>query len=334
MKNLLFIILLFISINIAYSTDSEDWRLVGSKTIFKTDDADGFNIDSDGKWVPLNRLNKPFTEEFPEPLTGSTRKWRIVSKYSDSDSSINTSFQIRFMTNSFVRPTFSFVRPLGYQGVIETLSNWFQFEDGTNKRTYKGDAGIYARVIAPPTTKNTGKIYSIELEAWDVISSGDKSVAIASRSLPENTTNSSSLNSALKEISEEEARGFAVLVMETLIGKDEKEFNALLADKCYSLENGGIYYDKSLPHYANLKKDIKSTHITLANYKKEYKPTLIKYEEYSDLFPHWLEDGRDWKPSKSDFLLFANLPINGEFRQVVFMIGKSGGKWEIKAIPQ
>lgn len=338
MKKINICIFFFILLNIAYTDDTTDWRLVENKTIFSSDAKEGINLTANAKWVKLGFIEKPFVENFPPPADGYIRKWRIFSKYSDSDSSIKTSFQIKFMTSTFKKPTFSFTRPLGYNGTLEGFSDWFQFEDGSTERVYGGNSSVYARIISPPTTINNGEIYSIELQAWDKLSENAETKSAAGRVLP-GTNIFSNLTKDKKIKTKEQATEFAYQVMATIFNKDSKEFKDLLADKCYSLEYGSTYYKDQLPLYNDLKEITKDTYITLASYKDNYKPQLISYNEYSEIFPHWLDASRTWTPGENDFLFLGNMMKKSgtellKTRMAVFMIGFDNGKWEIKAIPE
>ncbi|OQY41016.1 MAG: hypothetical protein B6229_00200 [Spirochaetaceae bacterium 4572_7] len=337
MKQLNLAILLFISIIAAY-TESDDWRLVDTKVIYSTDIDDPINLNANTKWEKLGSIEKPFTKNFPPPSPGYIRKWRVYSKYADSDSSIKTSFQVKFMTSSFTRPTFSFTRPLGYNGMLEGFSNWFQFEDGTEKRIYNGDATVFARIISPPTTKNIGEVFHVELQAWDKLAKNAKTKTASGRILP-GTNLFKNIDKENKIKTKEQAIEFAMQVMSTIFNKDEKEFNELLADKCYSLEYGTFYFKDSLPLYKDLKEITKDTYITMASYKNNYKPQLVSYDEYIELFPQWNNNNREWTPGENDFLFLGNMIKKSgkellKSRMAVFMIGFNGGRWQINAIPE
>ena len=338
MKKLNISIFFLIIASIAYTDDTTDWRLVENKVIYSSETNEFTNLEANTKWVKINNIDKPFLEGFPEPAPGFVRKWRILSRYSDSDPSIKTSFQVKFMTNTFKKPVFSFTRPLGYNGKLEGLSDWFQFEDGSGDRIYKGDAAVYARIISPPTTKNVGKIYTIELEAWDKLSESVDIKNAAGRALP-GTNLFSNLRNNQKIKTKEQATEFALQVMSTIFNKDSDEFNELVSDRCYSLENGTVYYKHDFPLYNDLKEITKDTYITLASYEDNYKPQLISYSEYSELFPHWINDNREWIPSSNDFLFLGNMMKKFgkdilKTKMAVFMIGFDNGKWQIKAIPE
>jgi len=331
-------LLFFVLLNTAYTDETEDWRLVDKKIVYSSDNSNYINLSANSQWVKIGSMNEPFVEDFPPPAEGYVRKWRIFSKYSDSDPSIKTSFQIKFMTSTFKRPTFTFTRPLGFNGDLEGFSDWFQFEDGSKSRIYDGDAAIYARIISPPTTINKGKIYRIELQAWDKLSEEAKIKSASGRALPSvDISNKLKSDNAIKTV--EQANDFALQVMATIFNKDEKEFTELISDKCYSLEYGTVYYKNNFPLYENLKEITKDTYITMASYKDNYKPQLISYDEYIELFPHWIDKNREWRPSKNDFLFLGNMmKKSGErvlkTQMAVFMIGFDNGKWQIKAIPE
>lgn len=341
MKKLNICIFFFILLNIAYTDEMDntsDWRLVDNKIIYGTINGEGKNLTANTKWVKLGSISKPFVENFPPPAEGYIRKWRISSRYSDSDPSIRTSFQIKFMTSTFKRPTFSFTRPLGYNGKLEGFSDWFQFEDGSNSRIYNGNASVYARIISPPTTANRGKIYSVELQAWDKLSKSADIKNAAGKALP-GTNIFSRLSKSKKIKTKTQATEFAYQVMSTIFNKDNKEFYELLSDKCYSLEYGTVYYKDNFPLYNDLEEITKNTYITLTTYKNNYKPQVISYNEYSELFPHWVKSNREWIPGGNDFLFLGNMIKKSgtkllKTRMAVFMIGFDNGKWQIKAIPQ
>lgn len=331
-------LLIFLTITITFAQESTDWRLVDNKIIFSGDIDDAITLSANTRWVKIDNIESPFIDGFPAPAPGYVRKWRIRTKYSDSDPSIKTSFQVKFMTSTFKRPTFSFTRPLGYNGVLEGFSDWFQFEDGSEERIYDGNASIYARIISPPTTINDGKIYTIELQAWDKLSANADVKFAAGRALPgTNLFSKLKDNTAIK--TKEQATDFALQVMETIFNKDDKEFYELVSDKCYSLEYGTVYYKDQFPLYDNLKEITKDTFITLASYEANYKPQLISYEEYSELFPHWVDKNREWRPGENDFLFLGNMIKKSgtellKTKMAVFMIGFDSGKWQIKAIPE
>ncbi len=338
MKILNVCIFFFILLNIAYTDDTSDWRLIDSKVIYSGEESDYINLSANTQWVKLNNIDKPFINDFPPPAPGYIRKWRVAAKYSDSDPSIKTSFQIKFMTSSFNRPTFSFTRPLGYNGKLEGFSDWFQFEDGSKERIYNGNAAVYARIISPPTTLNSGQLYKIELQAWDKLSVELDTKSASGRALP-GIDLFSKLTKENEIKTNEQATEFAMQVMSAIFNKDQEEFSALVADKCYSLEYGTSYYKDNFPLYNDLKAITKDSFITLASYKDNYKPQLVSFEEYSDLFPHWIENNREWTPGKNDFLFIGNMIKKSgtellKDRMAVFMIGFDNGKWQIKAIPE
>lgn len=340
MKRLFTAILFVITIINAFTLEARDdeWILVGNKTVYSSQDSEGLQIDANSKWVKLNRIEAPFHKDFPPPAPGYIRKWRVHTRYSDQDPSLKTSYQLKFMTSTFKRPIFSFVRPQGFGGELDSFSDWYQFEDGTSKRTFKGDAALYARLISPPTADNYGHIYSVELQAWDLLVEKEETKSAAGRVLP-GMDLFSKTEKEMKKKTREQAEDFAMQVMDTVLSRDKKEFYELLSDRCYSLTYGTLYFKDSLPLYDDLKDATKSSYITMASYEKNYKPRIISYEEYSELFPDWISSEREWRPSENDYLFYGNITKkNGEdiiqSRMAVFMIGFNGNRWEIKAIPQ
>lgn len=331
-------LIIFLTISTITAQEGSDWRLVDNKVIFSGNIDEAITLSANTKWVKIDSIAAPFINDFPAPAPGYIRKWRLRTKYSDSDPSIKTSFQVKFMTSTFKRPTFSFTRPLGYSGVLEGFSDWFQFEDGSEERIYEGNASIYARIVSPPTTVNDGKIYTIELQAWDKLSEDAEVKFAAGRALPgTNLFTSLKNDTAIK--TKDQATDFALQVMETIFNRDDKGFYELVSDKCYSLEYGTVYYKDQLPLYSNLKEITKDTFITLASYEENYKPQLISYDEYAELFPHWIDENREWRPGENDFLFLGNMIKKSgteilKTKMAVFMIGFDSGKWSIKAIPE
>lgn len=335
---LTFFLLLFLCAGL---TAEDNWRLVGSKIIY-TNEGEHI-IELSKKWKKISSVEAPFIENFPPPAPGYIRKWRLFTSYSDSAPSTKTSIQIKFLTKTYKKPLFSLTRPLGYSGKVEGFSNWFQFQEGDEDSIYKGDAAVFTRMISPPSIKNSGNIYHIELQAWDKLAEETGTMAAAGNRLP-STNDVKSVAIMPKELpavkkNKEEAMEFSMQVMSSIFSMDYNEFNELTADRCYSLETGKMYTRQSFPLFAQLKEYTNSSHVTLASYKENYKPQLISFEEYSELFPHWLDKDREWKPGKNDFLFLGNM-IKKDGKQLtdkkimVFMVGFDRGRWYIKAVPE
>ena len=204
----------------------------------------------------------------------------------------------------------------------------------------EGNGVLSVRLIAPPRSASPGRIYKIELEAWDFPGAAD----IPARETPQlNMAFSSptdfripSERSAAGNRRElrEKAESFALAFVEANISGDLPAFYKALSQNLKILETG---LSKDRYRVAPPAADLSA--YSLTDYKRNYRPHIYSYEEYAELFPQWFEEGRRWSPDENCYLFLGTevLPGKKDFidgENLVFMIRFNGGDARIIALPE
>ena len=113
-------------------------------------------------WVPVAILDLGKTD-IREPAI--SKRWRLLSRYEYNGVGGPATLQVRFR-GPIAGPTFTHPWTEGTDITSEAYSNWFEDRDN-NKIISSERLYVDARLIAPPRTPLTGKLYGIILEVWD-----------------------------------------------------------------------------------------------------------------------------------------------------------------------
>jgi hypothetical protein len=203
---------------------------------------------------------------------------------------------------------------------------------------------IEARLIAPPRTPLTGKLFSIVLETWTETRPGRS--ASPSGSLPDvNLAYTRPLPTAPIRSPEKGGaphRGddsaspldFALSFVEACLTGDLPSYYRLHSDPVRSLDTGlamakyRLNPPRAIPGISSME-----------DYKRRFDYKIYDYSTFGKLFPEWFDGSRPWKPSEKSLLfmghrdrLNAGLPESIDY--LVFLVEPdSAGNWFVAARP-
>ena len=159
----------------------ENGTLSGSFTLYDSQNYRPVFINSDGGWTDIGQV---FSEEIGSisyPAPGTLRKWRIKSTYIDESSQGQSTLQIKLRQNNQNNPVFTLPWTEMGSRWQEKNSNWF-IPFSADGSLLNKNATLSVRLIAPPRSSSPGKVYKIELEAWDFMDgsmeTGEKNAGI------------------------------------------------------------------------------------------------------------------------------------------------------------
>lgn len=336
LKKMLILLIAFIPFTLSAQDTGE--TLTGSITLYDSHSYQPFMVNSDGGWMEIRQIYEEDFNSIQPGLPGTVRKWRVKTSYIDESAQIGQS-TLQVKLGQFESQDAVFTLPWTEKASRwqEKDSNWFIPYSG-NGMIMEGKATLSVRLIAPPRSSAPGKIYKIELEAWDFPSDEDDAESGTPR-LQMAFSSPAELMvpmEGLKEIQNMrgEARDFALDFIEHNIDGNLPAFYKSLSDNLKVLESG---FSQSRYRVVPPASDLSA--YTLSDYKKNYRYHIYNYDEYAELFPQWFEEGRRWSPDRNCFLFLGTevLPgmndfMNGE--NLVFMLKSEEGKWKIIALPE
>ncbi|MDC7234001.1 MAG: hypothetical protein PQJ58_12280 [Spirochaetales bacterium] len=336
------LVLLIALIPFAVSAQSAEGTAAGSITLYNSHSSQAFRLNSDEGWKEIRQI---FAEDFnaiQPPLPGMSRKWRVVTSYVDESSQIGQStLQVKLGQYNSKDAVFTLPWTEKASRWQEKESNWFIPYSG-NGMIMEGTATLSVRLVAPPRSAAPGKVYKIELEAWDFPSDEEirentsPTLQMAFSSPAElmvpNNRELRSLNE--KQNARSEAQDFALKFIESKIDGNLPAFYKALSNDLKVLETG---YSLSRYRIAPPASDL--SRYTMADYKRNYRYHIYSYDEYAELFPQWFEPGRRWSPDRSCYLFLGTevLPGRSDFmagENLVFMLKQVDGQWSIIALPE
>ncbi len=314
----------------------EEGKHAGTVVLYDSQMDHPFLVQSDRGWLDLRRIELGDLRGISSLGNDMTRKWRVKTSYIDeAGQGGKSTLQVKLGTDNGNRsPIFTMPWTESAAKWQEKTSNWYiSFEEAGG--ILEAPATLSVRLIAPPHTNSPGRIYRIELEAWDFptayVEEERQALRVASgprlvRSKPMTTTEIRELKA--------EAQTFAFSFIEASLNGDLPQFYKSLAENVKILETG---YSQSRYRVPPPNEDLGD--YSLEEYKANYRFQTYGYEEYAELFPHWFDKDRRWVPDESCYLFMGTeaLPGKEDFMKgvnLVFMVRKEGGKWEIVALPE
>lgn len=277
-----------------------------AKTVVLFNESDGSPsiLDSSRGWTSIAVVEWALTERTPV-IEESIRRWRIRSRYEHQGSGGPATVQIRILTPD--GPSL-FTHPWSQNAerYAEAYSNWF--EDPKHVMDSGERSIVEARLIAPPRTPLTGSLYALSIEAWDLLpktvqpSTETSSVHLAySRTAPKIPA-PSIINPDVNPPGEERALALALQFVEHCITGDLSAYYRSQADTIYSLDDGSVLqkYRLSLP--ANI-----PGVSTLKDYKNRFEYHIYNQSIYSEMFPEWFQESREWIPDNNSYLFMGHI---------------------------
>ena len=341
MKKYLSILILCILPIMLFSQD-EEGRLRTTITLYDSQDYQPAFIYSDGGWTEIGQIIPDKVRNLTPPSAGSLRKWRIRTTYIDESPQGQSTLQIQLKQKNSGSPVFTLPWTEKGSRWQEKNSNWYIpfTQEGS---LIEENATLAVRLIAPPRSNSPGKVYKIELEAWDFqdgsIAAGDSTPAIRMAfSSPAALMSPDPARTAVKHEEagpgREEALKFALSFVQFNLEGNLPGFYKSLDDQVHILNTG---LSQSKYRVAPPADDL-STY-SIGDYKNSYRHHLYSYDEYAALFPSWINPDRRWTPDTECYLFLGTelKPGKEDFikgENLVFMVKYIEGEWKITGIPE
>lgn len=335
LKKMFILMIILIPFTLAAQNAAE--TLTGSITLFDSRNQQPFLINSDGGWTEIRQIYEEDLNSIQPPLPGMERKWRVNTSYIDESTQLGQStLQVRLTQPNAQNAVFTMPWTERASRWQEKDSNWYIPFSG-NGMLMEGNATLAVRLVAPPRSSVPGKIYKIELEAWDFPLAGTGNDTTPRLQMAFSTPAELMVPvEGLKEIENKRdaAREFALDFIEHNIEGNLPAFYKSLSDNLRVLESG---FSQSRYRIAPPATDLSA--YSMDDYKKNYHYHIYSYDEYAELFPQWFEDGRRWSPDRDCYLFLGTevLPGMNDFMKgenLVFMLKSEEGKWRIIALPE
>ncbi|MDC7239804.1 MAG: hypothetical protein PQJ50_05525 [Spirochaetales bacterium] len=336
LKKLLILIMALCPL-VSLAADEEQGTFAGSIVLFNSHSYQPFLVNSDGGWTDIKQVYPEDLSSIPAPLPGSTRKWRVKTSYIDESTQIGQStLQIRLGQIESDDAVFTMPWTEKASRWQEKNSNWYIPYNGV---ITDGSARLSVRMIAPPRSSAPGKIFRIELEAWDFPYDGSEfedrrpSLQMAYSS-PAQLLSPESASRRSTVSKRDEARDFSLDFVKNNLEGNLPAFYKALSNNLRVLETG---LSQSRYRIAPPSTDLSA--YSIADYEKNYRYHIYSYDEYAELFPQWFEAGRRWSPDRECYLFLGTevQPGMSDFmkgQNLVFMVRPEDGSWKIIALPE
>ena len=300
-------------------------------------DAPPVHLESERGWTTIGSFDLG-RAELPVLPEEASRRWRLETSYEHAGSSGPVTLQIRLrgVENGAV-----FTHPWseGADRLADAYSNWFEETGASLSAGARGF--VEARLIAPPRTPLTGRLYSVRLEAWDrLISDGPSepagpAVQLAyARPLP-----TARVGTAVPADAENPETGIAAALdfafgfVGVSLSGDLPAYYRAQADPVRSLDDG-----MAMPRY-RLNPPLSIPGIaTLEDYKRRFDYSIHAAADLEDLFPEWFESGRPWTPGENAYLFMGSRDrLGGKLTEgvdyLVFLVEFGDDGWKVTARP-
>jgi len=333
-------VIIFTVLSVSLSAQEDGQRFAGSLTLYDSHSSRPFLVNSDGGWMEIRQVYMEDFSSIQPQMPGTLRKWRVKTTYIDESSQIGQStLQVKLRSYDAQGPVFTLPWSEKASRWQEKNSNWFIPYTG-NGMILDGNAVLSVRLIAPPRSSAPGKIYKIELEAWD-FNTGDTDLENRTPQLQMAFSTPSDLmipdaSHVVEDTQKlkEQAAEFSLDFVRYNIEGNLPGFYKSLSENLKILETG---LSQSRYRVAPPAMDL-STY-SLEEYKLNYRYHIYSYDEYAELFPQWFEEGRRWSPDRSCYLFLGTevLPGKKDFMKgenLVFMASLVKGQWQIIALPE
>lgn len=315
-------------------------HLSGSIRLFGGDSAPPVFLESEKGWTPIGVFDLD-SDGMPSAEDGTTRRWRLETSYEHARSSGPVTLQIRLRGNEggavFTHPWSE-----GADRLADAYSNWF--EESVASLSAGGKGYVEARLIAPPRTPLTGRLYSVSMEIWDRREGetgrepAGPAVQLAyARPLPTDRPSPSDPSDQDAEDPErgaEAALAFSLEFVESCLTGDLPAFYRSQADPIRGLDDG-----KAMARYRlNPPRSIPGV-TNLDEYKRRFDYSIHSASDLVDLFPEWFSEDRPWNPGDNAFLFMGHRDrLGGAFPEgvdyLVFLVEPVEGEgWRVVARP-
>lgn len=340
----LVILLVTITFGVCAQENELDSQLLYSYTIFGNTDDRPLQVYSDTGWERLSTAYLADLKDIEPPQDGYVRKWKVNTLFYDNSAS-SSSLQVKLEAEKGDICTFTL--PWAENGKVwrDETSNWFIPDSIDYENLY--DAFCSVRLVSEETHKITGKIYKVELEAWDiqehkiVLSENKPRINMAAAEPLQDLSLFGTYASHEEEEvkteshSREEARQFALDYLNACFTGTLNDFYRSLDDKIFSLDTGLAHSKYRIPPPAG-----EEDSTLLDKYLEKYEVRVYTLSEYEELFPEWFASDRRWIPDDSYYLFMGNelkenqWPIDAYSQYFVFMVSFKNGKWKLVAQPE
>lgn len=321
---------------------AEEGQLVHKQTLYTGNDP--FHLNSDRGWTQIGPVSAELFAPVPAPREGMVRKWRIKATYAEENLSGQSTLQFCLVGPGQAVAVFTLPWTEGAADRITRYSNWFIPENTFTGALMEGDALLTARMVAPPLSDAPAKVWTIEVEGWDVPAWQEGSPAKRSQSGADMAAGpfTGPITAVTKEPAterklrpeEQDALLFSLEFVRAYLKGDTLGFYKMIDNKVYSLTTGRPYskYQITPPSEEGTGKD-------LADYKLTYRCEIYNFSEYGALFPEWSREEREFRPDEETYLFMGSEIRPGkigfpEDDFFVFMVKKVNGEWRVVARPE
>ncbi len=335
-------LLLMATLSLTIPAQEEYGTLSGSYTLYDSQDYQPVYINSDGGWIDIGQVYSEEVKNLLPPPAGTLRKWRLKTTYIDESPQGQSTLQIKLRQSGESSPVFTL--PWTEQGSRwqEKNSNWY-IPYSSDGRLLDKNATLCVRLIAPPRSSSPGKVYKIELEAWDFTDSSLEAsdtkpeirMAFSSPAALMSPDPARTASPPLQEgETREKALAFSLEFVRYNIEGNLPGFYKSLDDQIHILNTG---LNQSKYRVAPPASDLAG--YTVADYKESYRYHLYSYKEYAALFPDWINSSRNWVPDENCYLFLGTEVKFGredfmKGQNLVFMVEFVEGEWKITGIPE
>lgn len=325
---------------LSFSVAAEDEGRMAGQFSFGASSGPPVILDSERGWVPVAAVNWDGSD-LDVPTAEEVRKWRLRTSYEQDHSTGQATIQVRIRSTA-ANPVFTHPWTNGTDRKNLTYSNWYENQAGLAERD--SVAYVEARLIAPPRTPLTGKLYGITLEAWDNQSANARSperqagpdVQLAYvRPLPNAPLkNGTGGGKSAADFSPEASLSFALSFVEACISGDLPTYYRLQSDQVTSLDDGMTMakYRQKPPKNISGVADIEE-------YKRRFDYRIYDTKTLRELFPAWFDSDRTWIPGENAYLFMGHRDrlssgLAEGIDYLVFMVEPdSEGNWMVVARP-
>jgi hypothetical protein len=334
--------LMILALVLPFSLSAEEGQLVHKKIIY-TGTAP-FHLNSDRGWTQVSPVSATLFTPVPAPHEGMVRKWRVKVTYAGENRSGQSTLQFCLVGPGQSVAVFTLPWVEGVTDQTSHYSNWFIPENTFTGALMEGDSLLSARMVAPPLSDAPARIWSVELEGWDVPAWQEGSPSQKSQSGadmaagpyigPIVAVTKDPVTERKLRPEEQEAVNFSLEFVRSYLKGDTLTFYKMLDNKVYSLTTGRPYSKYQIAPPAE-----KGSGHDLADYKLTYRYEIYNRSEYGALFPEWLDTDREFKPDDQTFLFMGSEIRPGKIGFstddfFVFMAKKVNGEWKVVARPE
>ena len=332
-KHLFTLIALLITVCSLFAEEKQT-ILTETLTVFGNEGTPPVYLDSSRDWTIIAVIDWNSIDN-RTVVKKSARLWRLRSRYEHQGPGGPATVQIR-IRNQAGKSIFTHPWTQNAQRTAEAYSNWF--EDPGRQVDSGSRSIVEAKLIASPRVALQGKLYSVSMEAWDVVPD----------TTPPNQTGPSVQLAYTQPLSvnllnpqtpphgngPEAALEFALEFIDYCLTGDLASYYRSHAKTVYSLSDGNPYQK-----YSNAPPSQIPGISTIDEYKLRFDYKLYAMDVYEDLFPEWFEATRKWKPSTGTYLFMGHIDRMekadlDDVNYLIFCVDmRNDGEWQVIARP-